>query len=145
MKFKHICFLTATLLLSSCGKKVVKWQGSWESTQYPSIMGTIDTALPNVLKPQDTFQTPVTISYSTNSLYRPNDSITVSFEFNIKPSGTSEGSGNNEDIVVSFKGKPHGEQTITFTASIKNKAESISGQYTSDMPRDKGIFKIQKL
>jgi hypothetical protein len=144
MKIRHLCLITITVLLTSCGKQSVIWKGTWESTQYPSVMGTIDVQLPSSLKPQEAFQTPVIVSYSTNSLYRPNESINVDFEVQIKQGGSSEGSGNNEDVVVSFKGIPQGGQTITYTAVVKEKADTISGQYTSVMPGDKGAFTIQK-
>ena len=144
MKLIHLSLISIAFLLTSCAEKSKVWKGTWESTQYPSVMGTLDVELPSSLKPQQSFQTPVIISYSTNSLYRPNESIKVDFEVQIKQGGSSEGTGNNEDVVVSFKGIPQGDQIITYTAAVKEKADTISGQYTSIMPEDKGTFTIQK-
>jgi hypothetical protein len=144
MKLIQLFLIPMVFLLTSCKEENVIWKGTWESIQYPSVMGAINVQLPSSLKPQQAFQTPVIVSYSTNSLYRPNESINVDFEVQIKQGGSSEGSGNNEDVVVSFKGIPLGDQTITYTAVVKEKADTISGQYTSVMPGDKGIFTIQK-
>lgn len=144
MKIRPLCLIAFTILLTSCGKQRVIWRGTWVSTQYPSVMGTIDVQLPSSLKPQQAFQTPVMVSYSTESLYRPNESIQVDFDVQIKQGGSSEGTGNNEDVVVSFKGVSQGDQTITYTAVVKENADTISGQYVSVMPGDQGTFTIQK-
>ena len=144
MKLIHLSLISIAFLLTSCAEKSKVWKGTWESTQYPSVMGTLDVELPSSLKPQQAFQTPVIISYSTNSLYRPDESINVDFEVQINQGGTSEGSGNNEDVVVTFKGIPQGDQTITYTAVVKKDTDTISGQYISEMPGDKGSFTIQK-
>jgi len=144
MKLINLKLIAVAFLLTSCAQKSTIWKGTWESSQYPLVMGTLNVELPARLKPQQEFQTPVIISYSTNSLYRPNETINVDFEVKINTEGSSGGSGINKDMAITFKGIPEVGQTITYTAIVKKNDDMISGQYTSVMPEDKGIFSIQK-